>query len=63
MPAILALVSAVAPAAFKFLSTPNGPDDAQLAIAAQAQHDAEMRELLIGGALFGGAVLLYMTRR
>jgi hypothetical protein len=63
VPAIFALISSVAPAAFKFLSTPNGPSDTQIAAAAQAQHDAEMRATVIGGMLFGGAVLLYMSRR
>lgn len=60
---IFALIAAAVPAVFKFLGTPNGPTDAQIAAAAQAQHDAEMRATIVGGLLFGGAVLIYMTRR
>lgn len=56
-------LAALAPSLLAFLTTPQGPTQAQIAAAAQAKHDAEVRSWMIGGALAGGALLLFFALR
>lgn len=55
------LIATLAPSILSFFQSPTGPTATQVAAAAKAKHDAEVRNLVIGAGLVGAALLVYVV--
>ncbi len=55
------LVAELAKAGVSFLTSPRAPSQAQVDAALAEQQAAERQKWIIGGALAGGALLLYLV--
>lgn len=56
-----ATIAALTKVGLQFLTSPRAPSQAQLDAALAAQQAAERQKWILGGALVGGALLLYLV--
>lgn len=56
-----ATIAALGKAFLPFLTSPRAPSQAQVDAAVAAQAAAERQKWIVGGALAGGALLLYLV--